>query len=57
VRKRSQTLDIPFALGQGEAAKAPSKSSLGLYPETLSVRYRYESDGSIVVAIRAISTI
>jgi len=36
--------------GRANTADAPSKSSPGLYPETLSIRYRYRSDGSIAVA-------
>jgi len=35
--------------GRANTAEALSKSSPGLYPETLSIRYRYQSDGSIVV--------
>lgn len=35
--------------GRANTAEAPSKGSPVLYPETLSVRYRYQSDGSIVV--------
>gem|GEM_PF-4257099 len=36
-------------LRRAKTAGAPSKGSPGLYPETLSIRYRYQSDGSIVV--------